>query len=175
MVALGDRIAMMSVALLAGCVATTFAQTESSPNIESTPIYEEGGSQVAFSSDGRFLSVASSARDEDIVVWSRSKRGWQLHAKMKGRGAFDPNLVFSPDGKLLASATGSASRGGVVLWDVATGNPSSAASPSALQERGEIRPYYGVAFAPDGKYGGLQSQSQSAGGCFSKKTSAGVL
>jgi WD40 repeat protein/tRNA A-37 threonylcarbamoyl transferase component Bud32 len=83
---------------------------------------------LAFSRDGRTL--ASGSMDSTIRLWEVAT-GPEL-ATLKGAGY---SLVFSPDGKTLASWSGVR----VKLWDVATG-----------QERpfGGNRP---VAFSPDGK------------------------
>jgi RNA polymerase sigma factor (sigma-70 family) len=62
--------------------------------------------------------------------------------RFRHRGFATSALAYSPDGKVLAAAGGD--RGGVFLWDAASGKP--------IHELGPVpREAYGVAFSPDGR------------------------
>jgi metallo-beta-lactamase class B len=77
---------------------------------------EGGVNSVAFSSDGKTL--ASGGWDDTVRLWD-VESGKELH-KLAGHKAMVGHVVFSPDGRFLAS------RGGldrtVRLWDAATGD-----------------------------------------------------
>jgi eukaryotic-like serine/threonine-protein kinase len=90
---------------------------------------------VAFAPDGSTL--ATGGADGSLVLWDAS--GLQVRSALAGAPGRVAATAFSPDGKLLASATG----GAVALWDVASGR----VSPPVPWE-GDAR---SVAFAPDGE------------------------
>jgi WD40 repeat protein/DNA-binding SARP family transcriptional activator len=98
----------------------------------------EGCNAVAFSPDGRVVAVAGvqAIRLYDL------RTGHQV-VEMPS-GATPQDLDFSPDGKLLASAT---LAGGVDLWDVETGR-----SLASLSNGSHGRAYDStVRFSPDGR------------------------
>src|SRR5207244_10603054 len=59
------------------------------------------------------------------------------------KGGYD-SVVFSPDGKRLASAGGARNQGEVKVWDAQTGQ-------ELLSWKGHTDWVYSVAFSPDGK------------------------
>src|SRR5207302_280941 len=89
--------------------------------------------RVAFSPDGKYLAAATGDRDEregypgpgEVCVWdlARGNLVWNL----RGHPGCVWSVVFSPDGKRLASAGGVPGRrpgegpGEVRFWDVQTG------------------------------------------------------
>src|SRR5262249_12086807 len=82
-------------------------------------------------------------------------RGWEwyfLNDRAQGRFALQGHderanvVVFSPDGKRLASAGGPAGRPGTIkIWNPATGD-------LLLTLSGHAKPIKGLVFSPDGKY-----------------------
>src|SRR5262249_38825432 len=106
---------------------------------------------VAFSRDGRVLASGSAEYDPRTKkIWGEVKV-WDVvsgQAKfvLKGHTSIVMSVAFSPDGKLLASASGDrAGRiGEIKLWEVATG-----------QEKATLKGHSGdvlsVTFSPDGK------------------------
>ncbi len=99
---------------------------------------------VALSADGKTLARAGA--DETVDLWDVAS-GKKLHT-LRGHTAPLLRVAFSPDGKTLASITGTwlpdDVRGEVKLWDVATG-----------KERVSVKGHPGrgvaLAFSPDGK------------------------
>jgi WD40 repeat protein len=99
---------------------------------------------VALTANGDLVAVAGS--ENTVKVWDVAD-GKKLHT-LKGHGFTVITLSFSPDGKSLASATGSwlpdGAPGELKLWDVATGKEriSLAKLPTMV---------IALAFSPDGK------------------------
>jgi WD40 repeat protein len=99
---------------------------------------------LAFSPDGRLLVgtilVGSGAKQSsEIIIWD-ADTGKELH-RLKGHTGFVPQVAFSPDGALLASASIDQT---VRLWNVAAGT-----EVHCLQAH--TAPVYAVAFSPDGR------------------------
>jgi WD40 repeat protein len=99
---------------------------------------------VALTADGKHL--ARGGADNTVDLWDVAS-GKQLHT-LKGHTVPILRLAFSPDGKILASITGSwlpdDVRGEVKLWDVATGK-------ERVSLKGHPNRMLSLAFSPDGK------------------------
>ncbi|HSV67278.1 MAG TPA: caspase family protein [Mycobacteriales bacterium] len=96
-----------------------------------------GGYDVAFSADGRFLATAS-GYDPSLGVRLFNPSTGQLRRVITTEYA--DSLAFSPDGRFLASTTGYLNRG-VRLWDPETGKLIRTL-PESLQVR----------FSPDSRF-----------------------
>ena len=88
---------------------------------------------VSYSPDPAIL--ASGGPLGTVQVWDLAKA--KIHT-FYGQGDLVESVAFSPDGRILASAT----EGSVFLWDLTTGEST------ALSEHMEVIP--GLAFSPDG-------------------------
>ena len=99
-------------------------------------------SNVAVSSCGRL--IATGERDHTIKLWDYPSG--KLRRTLRGHVCRIDCLAFSPDGRRLASASGSTDRlpNQVMIWDVATGRLHR-----RLRER--MRVPLSLAFRPDGK------------------------
>jgi WD40 repeat protein len=98
-----------------------------------------GARVVAFSPDNKIL--ASGGDDGFVRLWDR-RTGKEIH-RLKGQETYVEALAFTPDGKVLASAT-RANDQPVFLWDVASGK-------EIRQLPGLANGTSGLAFSPDGK------------------------
>jgi WD40 repeat protein len=99
---------------------------------------------LAFSPDGRLLvgsilAVSGANQSSEIIIWD-ADTGKELR-RLRGHTGFVPQVAFSPDGALLASASIDQT---VRLWNVAAGTEVHClqAHTSAV---------YAVAFSPDGR------------------------
>src|SRR5262249_43210486 len=82
------------------------------------------------------LATTSSTRE--IYVWDVSSKNCKLDKKFKSSHvAF--GVAFSPDGKLLAAATG----GGVIVWNID--------QPEQPRLEARLGPMFGVGFDPTGR------------------------
>jgi WD40 repeat protein len=90
---------------------------------------------VTFSSDGRTL--ASGGMDANVLVWDLNNH--PLNAPLTDQAT---GVAFSPDGKLMASA--SSSKGQINLWDTATWQGNA---PPLIDPTGGV---VALAFSPDG-------------------------
>ena len=104
--------------------------------IHTLAAHDEGADAVAFHPDGKTL--ATGGLEGAIHYWNL--KSGQLASRVKAADYnFVRSLVFSPDGRLLASAGRS-----VQIWDAASGR--QLIEPPG--HRGAVR---GVAFSPDGR------------------------
>ena len=101
---------------------------------------------VDFSADGKL--IAAGFGDGRVLIID-VKRRTPVGAPLVGQGGSSPNIVFSPDGRLLAVTT----EQGVIVWDVRTqqrvgefDNPNGTGSTDAA---GAARIAIDVAFSPD--------------------------
>ena len=105
------------------------------------PTYVDG---AAVSPDGRILATRSSSDDPLVRLWDISdpatvtRRGLALAAGPKAA------LSFSPDGRLLATASEEA---GLGLWDIT--NPDD---PRGVRLSADNEPVRSAAFSPDGRF-----------------------
>lgn len=112
-----------------------------------------GVSVVALSADGRL--VASAGYGNDIYLWEAP--AGRLRARLIGHNQSPSTLAFSPDGKVLATASLlGESTGQVRLWDTTTGK-QRAFLPAATHR-------VALAFSPDGRL--LAGGSPSDGLCI---------
>nr|WP_042179802.1 helix-turn-helix domain-containing protein [Kibdelosporangium sp. MJ126-NF4]CEL14036.1 High-affnity carbon uptake protein Hat/HatR [Kibdelosporangium sp. MJ126-NF4]CTQ88402.1 High-affnity carbon uptake protein Hat/HatR [Kibdelosporangium sp. MJ126-NF4] len=94
---------------------------------------------VAFSPDGSLLAVAD--HDNQLVtVWDIATR--TRKSELRGHSGWARSVVFSPDGRTLASASADQT---VILWDVATG------SQLARVTGHKDAYFHGIDFSPDGR------------------------
>jgi dipeptidyl aminopeptidase/acylaminoacyl peptidase len=99
---------------------------------------------AGFSPDGRW--VATGSRDRTAVIWDAHTGLAHSHSLLHEQSV--RNVLFSPDGKCLATHTFV----GLRLWDVATGHPLTVHLPQPVQggtgfQSGAFRP----GFTSDGK------------------------
>jgi WD40 repeat protein len=96
-----------------------------------------GVNRIVLSRDGSLLASAGGESTDPIILWDATS-GRQLRT-FSGHTDSVTDLAFSPDGKLLASASNDVT---IKLWNVATGN--------LLQTLlGHSKPATSLAFSPD--------------------------
>jgi len=94
----------------------------------------------SFSPDSKTIATASHLDDDGVVrLWDVATG--KITATLQGHSRGCYAVLFSPDGKTLASGSGDTT---VKLWDVATGKEAATLSGHA----GEVN---SIAFSPDGK------------------------
>jgi WD40 repeat protein len=102
---------------------------------------------AAFSPDGRFLAAGDGVWGTDsgptkpgtVAVWDVKTR--KLRFRLTGHRSIVYRVLFSPDGKRLATSSGDRT---VRLWDAGTGKPLAVFT-------GFADAVYDVAYSPDGK------------------------
>ena len=99
----------------------------------------DGVSTLEYSPDGRFLVAGSAFADSRIFVWNTKSD--QRVATLEGHQGFIADLTFSPDGKLLASASGDQT---IKLWNTDTWRVED----TLVGHRDEV---WSVNFSSDGK------------------------
>jgi WD40 repeat protein/serine/threonine protein kinase len=102
---------------------------------------------VAYSPDGKQFAtaggniLANTENDDDTIhLWDAAAR--QEITTLKGHSFYVTSIVYSPDGKLLASGSGDST---IRIWDVATGENIRVIQPTNPYQ------YITLAFSPDGK------------------------
>lgn len=125
--------------------------TGQSSQVLESPSYS-GVWDVAFSPDGKQLAAASGYYQSsskwnipgEVIVWNVDT-GVALH-RLRGHQNCVWNVAFSPDGKRLASASGTRrpEPGEVKIWDLETGQ-------NVCTLAGHTKVIYGVAFSPCGR------------------------
>jgi eukaryotic-like serine/threonine-protein kinase len=98
-----------------------------------------GVSTLAYSPNGRFLAAGSAFVDPRIQVWDMGTD--KNIATLEGHLGFIADLAFSPDGKILASASGDQT---IKLWNTDTWKEEH----TLLGHNDEV---WSVAFSSDGK------------------------
>jgi WD40 repeat protein len=97
---------------------------------------------IAYSPDGKFLTAGGMSEmpaNNAIFVWDANTG--RLVRTMRGHRGYLYQVVYRPDGKVLASASADST---VRLWDAGTGK-------EMLKLTGHEERVYRVAFSPDGK------------------------
>jgi WD40 repeat protein len=133
---------------------------------------------VAFSPDGKTLAVG--VEDEPpgygygyaagVWLWS-TLTGHQIGNPLTGRtgGSAVPSVAFSPDGKTLATSTGSVTVNGqdsgpAQVWDIATRRQTGTIANGGTIGNGDLSATNAGAFSPDGRILAIGGDNNVAGG-----------
>lgn len=107
--------------------------------IQGIPVHNSAVSVLAFTSDGN--TMVSGSYDRSIKVWDLSRNRLELRYNLTGHAGRIRAIAINPDGTTLASA----SRDGVRLWDLRTGELIA-----FLREHQDW--VHSVAFSRDGRF-----------------------
>jgi WD40 repeat protein len=112
---------------------------------EEFDLHENKNSSVTFAPDGKTLAAHGTTK---IRLWevASGKRLWQIDGRPADTPYAVERLMFSLNGKILASGTGN---GLVLLWNPTTGKLLHQVPPTANNQRGQR--IHDLAFSPDGE------------------------
>jgi WD40 repeat protein len=133
-------VVLIPLAVLAQSASEVISAETANQVVEIATLFQDGATNVEWSPDNHLLAVASLNG-----VWLYDPAALQSPPRLLGaRGGPVSDMGFSPDGSLLAAASGSI----IHIWDVALN--------SEIQSFSGSEP---IAFSPDGRY-----LAHSAGG-----------
>jgi len=122
-----------------------------------------GFAAVAFSADGQRIAAMVGSEKHSVTVWN-SHTGEEIMTTLPrvsregGRSGRYASLVFSPDGRWIASAEfsklGHNYGGETIVWDATTGK-----ALLTLRGEGDTELLQSVAFSPDNKFLATRSES----------------
>jgi WD40 repeat protein len=163
-----DRMAVRQVGTINGESEESFLSVRkmsTGEEIFRTAAPREVLGAASFSADGRIIATRSSGHHRDLGQSSHSVAVWdvsaqkRLDSELEGHRAPVRSIAFSPDGKLLASASPD---GSLRLWDIGTGKESNVLADWVVNGRG-------VSISPDGTL-----VAATCGGFYEGRSSIGV-